>query len=163
VSTTINAEHVETADILGKKTQLQPEGFAMASIRKEISTTARCEDVWDAIRDVGALHTRLVPGFVVDTQLKPGERVVTFANGLTIREPIVAIDDHYRRLVWSAVGGQLTHYNASAQAFANEDGSTRVVWTADFLPDDASAFIEGMMEQGAAAMKAALDRIEAQS
>ena len=96
----------------------------MASIRKEISTTACPEDVWDAIRDVGALHTRLVPGFVVDTQLHPGERVVTFANGMTIREPIVAIDDQDRRLVWSAVGGRLTHYNASAQVFANEDGST---------------------------------------
>jgi hypothetical protein len=131
----------------------------MASIRKEISTTACPEDVWDAIRDVGALHTRLVPGFVVDTQLHPGERVVTFANGMTIREPIVAIDDRDRRLVWSAVGGRLTHYNASAQVFANEDGSTKVAWTADFLPDEAASFIDDMMKQGMTAMKAALDRI----
>jgi len=44
----------------------------MASIRKEIYTKARPHDVWDALRDVGALHTRLVPGFVTDTRLEPG-------------------------------------------------------------------------------------------
>lgn len=42
--------------------------------------------VWDAARDVGALHTRLVPGFAVDTQLEEGARIVTFANGV-VREP----------------------------------------------------------------------------
>ena len=74
----------------------------MASIRKEIVTSARPQSVWDAIRDVGALHTRLVPGFVVDTRLEPGARIVTFANGMVAREPIVTVDDEARRLVWGA-------------------------------------------------------------
>ena len=130
----------------------------MASIRKEIVLTARPEDVWDAVRDVGALHTRLVPGFVVDTTLEADARIVTFANGMTIREPIVAIDEEHRRLVWSASGGQLTHYTGAAQVMATGDGSATVVWTADFLPHDAAPFIDGMMEQGAAAMKAAFAR-----
>jgi hypothetical protein len=130
----------------------------MASIRKEIVLAARPDDVWDAVRDVGALHTRLVPGFVVDTKLEADARIVTFANGMTIREPIVAIDEQQRRLVWAAISDQLTHYNAAAQVMANGDGSTTVVWTADFLPHDAAAFIDGMMEQGAAAMKAAFAR-----
>ena len=130
----------------------------MASIRKEIMLAARPDDVWDAVRDVGALHTRLVPGFVVDTKLEGDARVVTFANGMTIREPIVAIDDEHRRLVWSAEGGQLTHYNGAAQVFANNDGSATLVWTADFLPHDAAPIIDGMMEQGAAAMRAAFAR-----
>lgn len=64
---------------------------AMASIREEIFTTARAHRVWDAIRDVGALHTRLVPGFVVNTRLEEGARIVTFGNGVTVREPIVDI------------------------------------------------------------------------
>jgi hypothetical protein len=130
----------------------------VASIRKEILLTARPEEVWDALRDIGALHTRLVPGFVVDTKLEGDARIVTFANGMTIREPIVAIDEQRQRLVWAAVGGQLTHYNASAQVMANDDGSATLVWTADFLPHDAAPFIDGMMEQGAAAMKAAFGR-----
>ena len=41
----------------------------MASIRREISIAATAERVWDALRDVGALHTRLVPGFVTDCRL----------------------------------------------------------------------------------------------
>jgi carbon monoxide dehydrogenase subunit G len=128
----------------------------MASIHREIRIRARVDAVWDALRDVGALHTRLVPGFVVDTKLDGDARIVTFANGMTIREPIVAIDEQQRRVVWGAEGGQLTHYNGAAQVFPNGDGSTTtLVWTADFLPHDAASFIEGMLEQGAAAMKKA--------
>jgi hypothetical protein len=126
----------------------------MASIRKEIVTSTPPPAVWDAIRDVGALHTRLVPGFVVDTRLEPGARVVTFANGMVVKEPIVDLDDAHRRLVWSAEG-QLQHYNASVQVF--EDGSgSRVVWTADFLPHEAKAMVGPLMEAGMAAMKRAL-------
>lgn len=133
----------------------------MATLRKEIPTRARPDDVWAAIRDVGALHTRLVPGFVVDTRLEPGARVVTFAGGMVVREPIVAVDDAARRLVWTAESGWTTHYNASAQAVAGPDGGTCVVWTADFLPDSAAPRIAAAMDAGAAAMTAALDRLAA--
>jgi hypothetical protein len=133
----------------------------MASIRKEITTIARADDVWAAVRDVGALHTRLVPGFVIDTRLEPGARVVTFANGMEVREPIVDINDDARRLVWAAIGEPLTHYNASAEVRENADGSTTVVWTADLLPHEAAPMVAQMMEQGAAAMKTALDRLAA--
>ena len=83
----------------------------MATIRSTLETTASAEDAWAVIRDVGALHTRLAPGFVADTRLEPGARVVTFANGMVVREPIVTVDDEARRLVWSAEGGATTHYN----------------------------------------------------
>ena len=36
----------------------------MATICKEILIDAPPEHVWDALRDFGALHERLVPGFV---------------------------------------------------------------------------------------------------
>ena len=110
----------------------------MASIRKEIVTPARAERVWDALRDVGALHTRLVPGFVTDTRLEPGARIVTFANGMVARETIVTIDDDARRVVWSASGGVLSHHNGAAQVVVDVDGRTRVVWIADVLPDAAA-------------------------
>ncbi len=128
----------------------------MASIREEIFTKARAEEVWDAIRDVGALHTRLVPGFVVDTRLEEGVRVVTFGNGMTVREPIVDIDDRARRLVWSAIGGATTHYNASVQVFDEGNGS-RVVWIADLLPNEAAARVGAMIKHGMEVMKRTLD------
>jgi hypothetical protein len=131
----------------------------MASIRKEIHTSASPEQAWDALRDVGALHTRLVPGFVVNTRLEPGERIVTFGNGMVIREPIIDVNDEMRRVAWSAIGGQLTHYNASAQVFVNADNQTNVVWIADLLPNEAAGQIGLMMEEGMAVMKATLDRL----
>ena len=130
----------------------------MGSISREIVTSAAPDVVWDAIRDVGALHTRLVPGFVVDTRVEPGARVVTFANGMVVREPIVAIDDEKRRLAWTAEGVPMSHYNGSVQVFVEGTGS-RVVWIADFLPDEASSTIGPMMAEGMGAMKRALDRL----
>ena len=91
----------------------------MASIHREIRIDARPEDVWDAIRDVGAIHRRLAPGFVVDTKVDGDARIVTFGNGMVVRELIVDIDDTARRLVWSVVGGPMTHHNASLQVFAD--------------------------------------------
>ena len=128
----------------------------MATIAEEIVTTAPPERVWDAIRDVGALHTRLVVGFVVDTRLEPGARVVTFHNGMVVKEPIVTVDGPTRRLVWTSETDQLQHYNASVQVFAEGAGS-RVVWMADFLPDSAREWVHGMIRDGMAAMKATLD------
>ena len=128
----------------------------MPSIHKEIVVSTAPGEVWDAIRDVGALHTRLVPGFVVDTRLEPGARIVTFGNGMVLKEPIVGIDEERRRLAWTAEGGPMTHYNASVQVFAAGGGS-RIVWIADVLPEAAAATVGSMMEQGLAAMKQALD------
>ena len=129
----------------------------MASITKNIETIAPVNAVWSAIRDIGALHTRLVPGFVVDTVLNGNARIVTFANGMVIREPIIAIDEDHNRLVWSAEGPHFEHYNSSAQAIEQADGTTVVVWIADFKPDEAASVIDEMMTAGAAAMKIALD------
>ncbi len=128
----------------------------MATIRKQILIDARPDDVWDAARDVGALHERLVPGFVVETELEPGARVVTFANGMTARELIVTVDDAARRLVWAVVGSpRLVHHNGALEVVADGE-RTRVVWTADLLPDAAAPAIDAMMDQGLAAMQRAL-------
>lgn len=131
----------------------------MASIRKELLTKASVDEVWAALRDIGALHTRLVPGFVTNTKLEPGERIVTFGNGMVVREPIVDIDDTARRLVWSAIGGRLTHYNASAQVFADAEGQTRLIWIADLLPNEVTDSISLMMEEGITVMKSTLDHL----
>ena len=74
----------------------------MASIRKEISIKASPDDVWAAVRDVGAVHRRLAEGFVTDTRLDGDARVVTFANGMVLRELIVDIDDATRRFAYCA-------------------------------------------------------------
>src|SRR6201987_4241124 len=54
------------------------EGHIMASIHKDIPIDAPAHEGWDAVRDCGALHTRLVPGFLLDTKLDGDVRIVTF-------------------------------------------------------------------------------------
>jgi Polyketide cyclase / dehydrase and lipid transport len=132
----------------------------MASIRKEMLIEACPDDVWAAVRDVGAVHTRLAPGFVTDCRLDGDARIVTFANGLVARELIVDIDDAARRLVWAVVGGRPTHHNGSLQVFAEGDGRSRVVWIGDLLPHDLAGAIAGMMEQGMGAMKRTLEQAQ---
>jgi hypothetical protein len=56
----------------------------MGTVRKNIFTKAQPADVWEVIADVGALHTRPVPGFVTMTRLGAGARIVTFANGMVV-------------------------------------------------------------------------------
>jgi carbon monoxide dehydrogenase subunit G len=134
----------------------------MATITKIILAAASPEAVWSAIRDVGALHTRLVPGFVIDTRVEPGEpvvRIVTFANGHVAREPIVSCDDSARRLVWTVAGGATTHFNGAVEVFPEASGGSRVVWRTDLLPDTAAPAIDAAMTAGAAAMTAALGKL----
>jgi len=131
----------------------------MASIRREILIETRPEAVWDAVRDVGAVHERLAPGFVVDTRLEDGARIVTFASGLVARELIVDVDDAARKLVWAVVGSpRLTHHNASMQVFADGERRSRVVWIADVLPNEIAGYIAGLIEQGVGTMKKTLER-----
>lgn len=121
----------------------------MASIRKERTIEAKPDEVWAALRDWGALHERLVPGFVVDTQLDGGgDRIVTFFNDAVVRERLVDLNDEDRRLVWSIVDGPFTHHNGAAQVFAGEDGATRFVWVADLLPNELAQPTEELMERG---------------
>ena len=130
----------------------------MASIRKEILIEARPEDVWDAVRDVGNIHRRLCPGFLTDCRMDgPDARIVTFGNGMVVKELIIDIDDAKRRVAWTAVGGRTSHYNASMQIFTDGDG-TKAVWIADLLPNELAGAISGMIEQGLGAMKKTLDQ-----
>jgi Polyketide cyclase / dehydrase and lipid transport len=129
----------------------------MASIRRDVSLAVTAEVTWDAVRDVGALSTRLVKGFVTDCRLDGDARIVTFANGMTARELIVDLDDAQRRLVWAAVGGRLTHHNASVQVFDEGPGRCRLVWIADLLPSELKPAIEAMIDQGVAAIRRTLE------
>ncbi|MDH5821985.1 SRPBCC family protein [Luteimonas sp. RD2P54] len=125
----------------------------MASIHREVLLQAPLDQVWDALRDVGALHTRLVPGFVADTKLEEGARIVTFGNGMVVKEPILDVDEQRHRVSWAAVGTQLTHYSASFQLFEEGGERTRGVWIADLLPHEAAPGVAAMIEEGLAAMK----------
>jgi uncharacterized protein YndB with AHSA1/START domain len=130
---------------------------AMASIRKEIAIEAPVDRVWDALRDVGALHSRLCPGFVTDTRLEGNSRLVTFGNGMTAREDIVSVDDARKRVAWAIVGQQFHHYQGAARVEPRDQGSSKFVWTADVLPDEMAGSVDQMMTAGIAVIKQTLE------
>src|SRR5215212_9804261 len=110
----------------------------MASIRKEIVVDSRPEDVWAAVRDVRAVHQRLVPGRILATRLEGDERILTFENGREIRELIVDIDDQSRRLAYAVIEGDqlgLRHHHATFQVFSEGSDGSRPVWVTDVLPN----------------------------
>ncbi|HZM85183.1 MAG TPA: SRPBCC family protein, partial [Blastocatellia bacterium] len=84
---------------------------------------------------------RLVPGFVVDCKLEGDSRIVTFANGMVVRELIVDVDDKTCRHSWSARGEPLTHHDASIQVFSDGREKCRVVWIADLMPNEVAEAI----------------------
>jgi carbon monoxide dehydrogenase subunit G len=130
----------------------------MASIHKEISLQSPAAAVWDVVRDVGAVHTRFAPGFVVDTVMEEGARMVTFGNGMVAREVIVDIDEATRRLAYSVRREGLSHHNASFQVLPDGAGS-RLVWIADVLPHEAAVGVGAMMAQGIMAAKKGIDGV----
>jgi hypothetical protein len=129
------------------------EEIAMASIYKEIPLDARPDDVWAAVRDYGAVHQRVAPGFVTDCKLDGDSRVVTFANGNVAQELLVTMDDTRKRLVYAVVSPRVKQHSASIQIFADGDSRSRVVWIADVLPDEIAPYIDGQMDLGTLAMQ----------
>ncbi len=130
----------------------------MATIIKDIPIDAPPADVWDALADFGALHRRLVPGFVTACDFDGEARTITFSNGTVARELLVTSDSDHRRLVYAVVGDRVKHYSAAAQVFDDGKGGARLTWTVDMLPNEAAPYISGQMDLGAAAMQKALGR-----
>jgi hypothetical protein len=129
----------------------------MATLRKQIALDAGAATAWHALRDFGAVHTRVAPGFVVKLEMDKGDRIVTFFNGMVARERLVTLDDEECRLVYAVVEGRASHYNAAVQVLPEGDGRSRLVWTVDLLPDELAPAIKAMMNHAAGFMKKTLD------
>ncbi|MFC4591059.1 SRPBCC family protein [Sphaerisporangium corydalis] len=132
----------------------------MASIRHEIAIDASPEHIWDVLRDVGAVHERLLPGRVTGTRLQGDERFLTFPDGHVVRELIVAIDDDARRLAYSVIEGArppAEHHHASFEVQPDGDGTGRLIWTTDILPHTLAGVVRIRVERGALEMKQAIE------
>lgn len=130
----------------------------MASIHKDIPIDAAPDTVWAAVRDFGAVHTRLAPGFVIDARLDGDARIVTFANGNVAREVLVDCDDARRRLVYAIANERVSHYSASVQVKADGETRSRLIWIVDVLPNAIAPHIDAQMDLGALAVQKTLGR-----
>ena len=124
----------------------------MATLRREIPVAAGAAAVWQKLRDFGQVYTKVAPGFLTDLKMDKGDRILTFFNGMVARERLITSDDETRRLVYSVVDGQASHYNAAVQVLPEGDAS-RVIWTIDLLPNELAPVIGGMMDEAAKVMR----------
>ena len=124
----------------------------MATIYNDISLDAPAREVWDAVRDFGALHERLVPGFVTACTRDGDARVVTFANGSVAREVLVTCDEVRQRLVYAISNERLKHYSASVQVIADGERKSRLIWIIDMLPNELATYVEEQTRQAEPAL-----------
>src|SRR6202048_3464660 len=130
----------------------------MASIHKDMAIDAHPSDVWAAVRDFGAVHQRLVPGFVRDARLDGDARIVTLANGTVARELLVDCDDARQRLVYAVAREREKQHSAPGQVLADGDSRSRLVWIVDVLPNEIAPYMNAQMDQAALAMQKKLGR-----
>jgi carbon monoxide dehydrogenase subunit G len=132
----------------------------MASIRKEIPVSRPPAEAWDAVRDAGAVHRRLLPGFITDARLDGDTRVCTVNGAGELREQIVDIDDDARRIAYTVVGGPLptTHHNASMEVVSDGAGGSVLVWTTDFLPSELAGPIGELVDAAATVIATTLSK-----
>ncbi len=130
----------------------------VASIQKEFIIDAPAERVWAALKDVGAVHVRLVPGLVTDTALEGDTRTITFSNGLVVREKIVDVDNERRRVAYSASGVSMTYHHASMQVLPDGESASRFIWVADVQPESARDNVAALMDKGSEIIRSHLAR-----
>jgi carbon monoxide dehydrogenase subunit G len=131
----------------------------MSTLIKEVHIDAPAGVVWDALRDFGAVHERLVPGFVVTSKLDGDVRTVTFFNGAVAREMLVGVDESARRLAYSVIDSALgfTLHMASAEVTPEGDGTCRFRWIVDVLPDAVATRVDSLMTMGIGVIKETME------
>lgn len=129
----------------------------MASIHHQITVQVDAARAWKTLRSVGDAHKLFAP-VLVDGRLEGDTRTVTFANGMTVHERILDVDDMRRRVAYTVLDGPgMTYHHASMKIVESGRGQCEFVWITDFLPDELRATLTPLIEQGSNALKANLE------
>ena len=130
----------------------------MASIRKEVVIDTGIEPAWNALRRVGEPHTLFAP-VLTDSRIEGDVRTVHFANGMIAHERILDVDDERRRVAYVVLDAPgLTYHHASMQLDVAGPGRCAFVWITDFLPAEAAANLQPLIDQGSDALKQNLEK-----
>lgn len=131
----------------------------MASIYKEIIINVNSMCVWDAVRDVGNVHIRFVPGYAAKTLINGDTRILTMSNGNIVKELIIDIDNHNYRLAYAVIETQMpiTFHHASFQVFPEGENSCRLVWITDILPHELEPEVRVRVDRGSMVIKQTLE------
>jgi uncharacterized protein YndB with AHSA1/START domain len=130
----------------------------MAAVHIRTPIHAPAERVWKALAATGEAH-RAFAGVLTDCRLEGEDlRVATFANGMVAKERIVSVEPQRMRIAYGVIESQFVHHSASMQVVASGDAECEFIWIADVLPHAAAASITPLMEQGARALRVAMEK-----
>ena len=129
----------------------------MATVHVETRIHASAQQVWRALAATGEAH-KAFAGVLKEVRMESEDlRIATFANGLVVKERIVSVEPERMRIAYSVIE-KFVHHSASMQVVARGDNECDFVWVADVLPHAAAASITPLMEQGAKALKGAMEK-----
>jgi len=129
----------------------------MAAVHVETRIRASAQQVWQALAATGEAH-RAFAGVLKDCRLESEDlRIATFANGMVVTERIVSVEPERMRFAYSVLE-KFVHHSATMQVVARGANEWDFVWIADVLPHAAAASITPLMEQGAKALRAVMER-----
>ena len=129
----------------------------MAAIHHETAVEVSAVEAWASLRQVGEAHVLFAPVLTAG-HLDGERRTVTFANGMTVRERILDLDEERRRVAYTVLDAPgLAYHHASMQIDDEGPGRCRFLWVTDFLPAEARDSLMPLIEQGSAALKANLE------
>jgi len=129
----------------------------MAAVHVETRIRASAQQVWQALAATGEAH-RAFAGVLKDCRLESEDlRIATFANGMVVTERIVSVEPERMRFAYSVLE-KFVHHSATMQVVARGANECDFVWIADVLPHAAAASITPLMEQGARALRAVMER-----
>ena len=129
----------------------------MASIRKELEISVSAAEAWGLLQPAEA-HRAFKP-VLTAARLDNGIRTATFANGMVVHEQILDVDNDHRRVAYAVKDAPgVTYHHATMEVIDRAPGRCQFVWITDFVPDNAAATIGPLVDAGAAALKANLER-----
>ncbi len=113
----------------------------MATVTKTARLGASATDVWKVVSNVGNVPE--LTGIIVESTIDGDHRTCKMADGQTLEESILSVDDALMRLAYRVHSSPfpITEH-ASSIVVADEDGHARVTWTTDLLPQDAAPIFE---------------------
>lgn len=126
----------------------------MATVHKETILATPADTVWESVADFGAVN-KLVT-YIGDVRVQDDHRFCSIDGGET-EEVLITSDPGARRLVYALRTSpfNLSHHQSTMQVFPEGSGS-RLTWTTDFKPDEASPMMEQAYEAAIASVREVL-------
>jgi hypothetical protein len=128
----------------------------MTSLRCEILVDVPAPLAWTALKNVPRTH-ELYAGVLVDGRFEGDIRTVTFANGMLVRERIIAIDEARMRVAYAVLGDRFEQHAASMRIVPVSARQCHFVWVSGFLPETNADTVGSLMAKSCAPLKRVLE------